>query len=40
MNREDSGIRDMVAMGDYLYGHDGKTAYVLSADHGMTNWGE
>ena len=40
MNREGSGIRDMVAMVDDLYGHYGKTAYVLTADHGMTNWGE
>ena len=21
------------------YGHDGQTAYVMTADHGMTNWG-
>ena len=40
MNREGSGICDVMAMVDYLYGHDGKTVYVLSADHGMTNWGE
>lgn len=22
-----------------FYKHDGKTAYVMTADHGMTNWG-
>ena len=35
----DSGIRDIVERMDDLYEHDGKTAYVLTADHGMTNWG-
>lgn len=22
-----------------FYSHDGQTAYVMTADHGMTNWG-
>ena len=22
-----------------FYNHDGQTAYVMTADHGMTNWG-
>ena len=23
-----------------FYGYDGKTAYVMSSDHGMTDWGK
>lgn len=23
-----------------FYGNDGKTAYILTSDHGMTDWGE
>ena len=36
----DSGIRDTVELVEDLFEHDGKTAYVLTADHGMTNWGK
>lgn len=23
-----------------FFGHDGRTAYVFTSDHGMTNWGK
>ncbi|ORX85434.1 PigN-domain-containing protein [Basidiobolus meristosporus CBS 931.73] len=35
----DDGIRKMVEMVENFYGHDGKTSYVLTADHGMGNRG-
>ena len=36
----DSGIHDTVELVEGLFDHDGKTAYILTADHGMTNWGK
>lgn len=35
----DAGVADIVTVMDDFYGHDGKTAYVFTSDHGMTNWG-
>ncbi|XP_072545788.1 GPI ethanolamine phosphate transferase 1 [Salminus brasiliensis] len=35
----DEGVAEMVSMFEEFYGNDGKTAYVFTADHGMTNWG-
>ncbi|XP_068160390.1 GPI ethanolamine phosphate transferase 1 isoform X2 [Antennarius striatus] len=35
----DSHIADLVSVVDDFFGHDGKTAYVFTADHGMTDWG-
>ncbi|KAK3741841.1 hypothetical protein QZH41_006688 [Actinostola sp. cb2023] len=35
----DQGIRQMVELVEDYYGHDGKTAYLMTSDHGMTNWG-
>lgn len=35
----DAGIKQMVELFDDFYEHDEKTAYIMSSDHGMTNWG-
>lgn len=34
----DKGVKEMTRLIDEFYG-DGKTAYVFTADHGMTDWG-
>ncbi|KAK9766927.1 Glycosyl phosphatidyl inositol anchor synthesis [Basidiobolus ranarum] len=35
----DQGIQKMVEMVEEFYNHDGKTSYILTADHGMGNRG-
>uniref|UniRef100_A0A9L0ISN6 GPI ethanolamine phosphate transferase 1 n=1 Tax=Equus asinus TaxID=9793 RepID=A0A9L0ISN6_EQUAS len=35
----DAGIKEIVSMFKHFYGNDGKTAFVFTADHGMTDWG-
>ena len=35
----DKGMKEMEELVDGFYGNDGKTAYVMSSDHGMTDWG-
>uniref|UniRef100_A0A3Q3QDG1 GPI ethanolamine phosphate transferase 1 n=1 Tax=Monopterus albus TaxID=43700 RepID=A0A3Q3QDG1_MONAL len=35
----DAGVAEMVSVFDEFFGYDGKTAYVFTSDHGMTNWG-
>ncbi|XP_033842038.1 GPI ethanolamine phosphate transferase 1 [Periophthalmus magnuspinnatus] len=35
----DAGVSELVSMVEDFFGHDGKTAYVFTSDHGMTNWG-
>ncbi|XP_071786053.1 GPI ethanolamine phosphate transferase 1-like [Asterias amurensis] len=35
----DSGIQEAVDVFEEAFQHDGKTAYIVTADHGMTNWG-
>ncbi|XP_029002551.1 GPI ethanolamine phosphate transferase 1 isoform X2 [Betta splendens] len=35
----DSGVAEVVSIIEDFFGHDGKTAYVFTSDHGMTNWG-
>ncbi|KAJ4925243.1 hypothetical protein JOQ06_017978 [Pogonophryne albipinna] len=35
----DTGVADLVSMVEDFFDHDGKTAYVFTSDHGMTNWG-
>ncbi|XP_071443587.1 GPI ethanolamine phosphate transferase 1 [Hetaerina americana] len=34
-----NGLQKVVGLVEDFYGHDGKTAYILTADHGMTDWG-
>uniref|UniRef100_A0A8C7VML3 GPI ethanolamine phosphate transferase 1 n=1 Tax=Oncorhynchus mykiss TaxID=8022 RepID=A0A8C7VML3_ONCMY len=35
----DSGVKELVSMVEDLFDNDGRTAYVFTSDHGMTNWG-
>uniref|UniRef100_A0A7N8Y966 GPI ethanolamine phosphate transferase 1 n=1 Tax=Mastacembelus armatus TaxID=205130 RepID=A0A7N8Y966_9TELE len=35
----DTGVAEMVSIVEDFFGYDGKTAYVFTSDHGMTNWG-
>nr|XP_054748696.1 GPI ethanolamine phosphate transferase 1-like [Lytechinus pictus] len=35
----DSGIKEIVGLLEDTFDHDGKTAYLLTSDHGMTDWG-
>lgn len=35
----DSGVAEMVSIIEDFFDHDGRTAYVFTSDHGMTNWG-
>ncbi|KAI9303299.1 GPI ethanolamine phosphate transferase 1 [Cunninghamella echinulata] len=35
----DRGVKEMVDLIEGFYGHDGKTSYVFTADHGMNNRG-
>ena len=35
----DAGVRETVAEIEKFYNYDNATAYVVTADHGMTNWG-
>jgi phosphatidylinositol glycan class N len=35
----DKGLREINALVDDFYGRDGKTAWVFTADHGMSDWG-
>ena len=35
----DAGIQEMVGLLEETFDYDGKTAYILTADHGMTDWG-
>uniref|UniRef100_A0A673ALK7 GPI ethanolamine phosphate transferase 1 n=1 Tax=Sphaeramia orbicularis TaxID=375764 RepID=A0A673ALK7_9TELE len=35
----DAGVSHLVSVVEDFFGYDGKTAYVFTSDHGMTNWG-
>lgn len=35
----DEGIKDIVSLLKEFYGNDEKTAFILTSDHGMTDWG-
>lgn len=36
----DTGVAELVSTVEEFFDHDGRTAYVFTSDHGMTNWGE
>jgi len=36
----DAGIKKVEEMVEEFFQHDDKTAYIFTADHGMTDWGE
>uniref|UniRef100_A0A3Q0R0C9 GPI ethanolamine phosphate transferase 1 n=1 Tax=Amphilophus citrinellus TaxID=61819 RepID=A0A3Q0R0C9_AMPCI len=35
----DAGLAEVVSIIEDFFGNDGRTAYVFTSDHGMTNWG-
>ncbi|XP_067107650.1 GPI ethanolamine phosphate transferase 1 [Osmerus mordax] len=35
----DAGVAELVTLFDEFFNNDGRTAYVFTSDHGMTNWG-
>nr|XP_048299816.1 GPI ethanolamine phosphate transferase 1 isoform X1 [Myodes glareolus] len=35
----DDGVKEIVSIFKHFYGDDGKTAYIFTSDHGMTDWG-
>uniref|UniRef100_A0A671TZJ2 GPI ethanolamine phosphate transferase 1 n=1 Tax=Sparus aurata TaxID=8175 RepID=A0A671TZJ2_SPAAU len=35
----DTGVAELVSVVEEFFGYDGRTAYVFTSDHGMTNWG-
>ncbi|NXN95702.1 PIGN transferase, partial [Rhinopomastus cyanomelas] len=35
----DEGVKEIASMINNFYGNDGKTAFILTSDHGMTDWG-
>ncbi len=35
----DKKIEELIPQLNQFFGNDGKTAYILTSDHGMTNWG-
>ena len=39
VNIVDDGIKRIVALIEAYYNNDGKTAFLFTADHGMTDWG-
>ncbi|KAM4686472.1 GPI ethanolamine phosphate transferase 1 isoform 8-T9 [Amazona ochrocephala] len=39
IKKVDEGIKEIALMIDNFYGNDGKTAFILTSDHGMTDWG-
>ncbi|NXP09445.1 PIGN transferase, partial [Thinocorus orbignyianus] len=39
IKKVDEGIKEIVLMIENFYGNDGKTAFILTSDHGMTDWG-
>ncbi len=36
----DTGVAELVSVVEDFFGYDGRTAYVFTSDHGMTNWGK
>ncbi|XP_038626259.1 GPI ethanolamine phosphate transferase 1 isoform X2 [Tachyglossus aculeatus] len=39
IKKVDDGIKEIVTLLEGFYGNDGKTAFVITSDHGMTDWG-
>ncbi|XP_010160122.1 PREDICTED: GPI ethanolamine phosphate transferase 1-like, partial [Eurypyga helias] len=38
IKKVDEGVKEIALMIDDFYGNDGKTAFILTSDHGMTDW--
>ncbi|XP_051466743.1 GPI ethanolamine phosphate transferase 1 isoform X2 [Apus apus] len=39
IKKVDKGVQEIVSLIENFYGNDGKTAFILTSDHGMTDWG-
>ncbi|XP_069469763.1 GPI ethanolamine phosphate transferase 1 [Ambystoma mexicanum] len=39
IKKVDEGVKEMISLLEKFYGNDAKTAFVFTADHGMTDWG-
>ncbi|NXG43184.1 PIGN transferase, partial [Psilopogon haemacephalus] len=39
IRKVDEGVKEIASIIDDFYGNDGKTAFILTSDHGMTDWG-
>lgn len=39
IKKVDDGVKEIVSIFKHFYGDDGKTAFVFTSDHGMTDWG-
>ncbi|XP_025066808.1 GPI ethanolamine phosphate transferase 1 isoform X5 [Alligator sinensis] len=39
IRKVDEGIKEIVSLLEDFYGNDGKTAFIVTSDHGMTDWG-
>uniref|UniRef100_A0A8C5K6Z4 GPI ethanolamine phosphate transferase 1 n=1 Tax=Jaculus jaculus TaxID=51337 RepID=A0A8C5K6Z4_JACJA len=39
IKKVDDGVKEIVSLFNQFYGNDGKTAFVFTSDHGMTEWG-
>uniref|UniRef100_A0A7M4FI12 GPI ethanolamine phosphate transferase 1 n=1 Tax=Crocodylus porosus TaxID=8502 RepID=A0A7M4FI12_CROPO len=39
IRKVDDGIKEIVSLLEDFYGNDGKTAFIVTSDHGMTDWG-
>ncbi|XP_032149555.1 GPI ethanolamine phosphate transferase 1 isoform X2 [Sapajus apella] len=35
----DDGVKEIVSVFNHFYGNDGKTTFIFTSDHGMTDWG-
>lgn len=40
IRKVDEGVKEMVSLIEDFYGNDSRTAFILTSDHGMTDWGE
>ncbi|KAL8182615.1 UNVERIFIED_CONTAM: hypothetical protein K2H54_058644 [Gekko kuhli] len=39
IRKVDEGVKEIVSLVEDFYGNDGSTVFVLTSDHGMTDWG-
>ncbi|XP_023589712.1 GPI ethanolamine phosphate transferase 1 [Trichechus manatus latirostris] len=39
IKKVDDGVKEIVSIFKHFYGNDGKTTFIFTSDHGMTNWG-
>lgn len=39
IKKVDDGVKEIVSVFKHFYGDDGKTAFIFTSDHGMTDWG-